>query len=122
MAGRSPGDGRAWGAGGRFGGTLQTSLERSLWERPCHPSDRHHAVPRVTRVLCPEPTIRVPGPLSSADGDRRKGAGIASLSSPASSPRGVPMSTAAASSALPQEGGARIGLVLADLVPASRVR
>ncbi|PWI09621.1 biotin transporter BioY [Streptomyces sp. NWU339] len=32
------------------------------------------------------------------------------------------MSTAAASSALPQEGGARVGLVLADLVPASRVR
>ncbi|MFD6327892.1 biotin transporter BioY [Streptomyces sp. NPDC058442] len=32
------------------------------------------------------------------------------------------MSTAAASSALPQEGGTRAGLVLADLVPASRVR
>lgn len=32
------------------------------------------------------------------------------------------MSTAAASSALSQEGGTRVGLVLADLVPASRVR
>lgn len=32
------------------------------------------------------------------------------------------MSTAAATSALPQQGGTRAGLVLADLVPASRVR
>ncbi|CAM5737285.1 hypothetical protein SHIRM173S_01048 [Streptomyces hirsutus] len=32
------------------------------------------------------------------------------------------MSTAAATSALHQQGGTRVGLVLADLVPASRVR
>ncbi|MFD3732506.1 biotin transporter BioY [Streptomyces sp. NPDC058632] len=32
------------------------------------------------------------------------------------------MSTAAATSALPRQGGTRAGLVLADLVPASRVR
>ncbi|GAB2821282.1 biotin transporter BioY [Streptomyces chlorus] len=32
------------------------------------------------------------------------------------------MSTAAATSALPRQGGTRVGLVLADLVPASRVR